>query len=44
VIRQPRDRYHVLLGSMLAAAGGVLWGMNFGSLYQPAVLGILPGI
>ena len=33
-----------LLGSMLAAAGGVLWGLNFGSLNQPAVLGILPGI
>jgi len=33
-----------LLGSMLAAAGGVLWGLNFGSLNQPAVMGILPGI
>ena len=32
------------LGSMLAAAGGVLWGLNFGSLNQPAVMGILPGI
>ena len=33
-----------LLGSMLAAAGGFLWGLNFGSLNQPAVMGILPGI
>lgn len=33
-----------LLGSMLAAAGGAMWGLNFGSLNQPAVLGILPGI
>ena len=33
-----------LLGSMLAAAAGVLWGMSFGSLNQPAVFGILPGI
>lgn len=33
-----------LLGSMLAAAGGVLWGLNFGSLNQPAVMGVLPGI
>ncbi len=32
------------LGSMLAAAAGVLWGLSFGSLSQPAVLGILPGI
>ena len=33
-----------LLGSMLAAAGGVLWGLNYGSLNQPAVMGVLPGI
>ena len=33
-----------LLGSMLAAAGGAMWGLNFGSLNQPAVMGILPGI
>ncbi|CAN5527148.1 branched-chain amino acid ABC transporter permease [soil metagenome] len=33
-----------LLGSMLAAAAGVLWGLSFGSLNQPAVFGILPGI
>lgn len=33
-----------LLGSMLAAAGGAMWGLNFGSLNQPAILGILPGI
>lgn len=33
-----------LLGSILAAAGGAMWGLNFGSLNQPAVLGILPGI
>lgn len=33
-----------LIGSMLAAAGGAMWGLNFGSLNQPAVLGILPGI
>jgi branched-chain amino acid transport system permease protein len=32
------------LGAMLAAAAGVLWGLNFGSLNQPAVFGILPGI
>lgn len=32
------------IGSLLAAAGGALWGLNFGSLNQPAVLGILPGI
>jgi len=32
------------LGAMLAAAAGVLWGMNFGSLNQPAVFGLLPGI
>ena len=32
------------LGSMLAAAAGVLWGLNFGSLNQPAIFGILPGI
>lgn len=32
------------LGSMLAAAGGAMWGLNFGSLNQPAVIGILPGI
>src|SRR5690625_5944348 len=29
---------------MLAAAAGVLWGMNFGSQNQPAVFGLLPGI
>jgi branched-chain amino acid transport system permease protein len=33
-----------LLGSMLAAAAGVLWGMSYGTLSQPAVMGILPGI
>ncbi len=33
-----------LLGSMLAAAGGAMWGLNFGSLNQPAIMGILPGI
>ena len=33
-----------LLGSMLAAAAGALWGLNFGSVNQPAILGILPGI
>lgn len=33
-----------LLGAMLAAAGGALWGLRFGSLNQPAVMGILPGI
>jgi len=33
-----------LLGSILAAAGGAMWGLNFGSLNQPAILGILPGI
>ncbi len=33
-----------LLGSMLAAAGGAMWGLNFGSLNQPALMGILPGI
>lgn len=32
------------LGAMLAAAAGVLWGLNFGSLNQPAVFGLLPGI
>lgn len=32
------------IGSFLAAAGGAMWGLNFGSLNQPAVLGILPGI
>lgn len=32
------------LGSMLAAAAGVLWGLNFGSLAQPAVFGLLPGL
>jgi branched-chain amino acid transport system permease protein len=32
------------LGSVLAAAAGVLWGMSFGSLNQPAIFGILPGI
>ena len=33
-----------LLGSMLAAAAGVLWGMTYGTLSQPAVMGVLPGI
>jgi len=33
-----------LLGSMLAAAAGVMWGMTFGSINQPAIFGILPGI
>lgn len=33
-----------LLGSMLAAAAGVLWGMSYGTLSQPAVMGLLPGI
>lgn len=33
-----------LLGSILAAAGGAMWGLNFGSLNQPALMGILPGI
>lgn len=33
-----------LLGSMLAAAAAVLWGMTFGSINQPAIFGILPGI
>src|SRR5690606_24892737 len=33
-----------LLGSMLAAAAGVMWGMSFGSINQPAIFGILPGI
>ena len=33
-----------LLGSMLAAAAGVLWGMSYQVLSQPAILGILPGI
>ena len=33
-----------LLGSLLAAAGGAMWGLNFGSLNQPAIMGILPGI
>ncbi|MFP5407306.1 MAG: branched-chain amino acid ABC transporter permease, partial [Gammaproteobacteria bacterium] len=33
-----------LLGSMLAAAAGVLWGLSFGSLNQPAIMGVLPGI
>ncbi len=33
-----------LLGSILAAAGGALWGLRFGSLNQPAIMGILPGI
>jgi len=32
------------IGSILAAAGGAMWGLNFGSLNQPAILGILPGI
>jgi branched-chain amino acid transport system permease protein len=33
-----------LLGSMLAAASAVMWGMSFGSINQPAVFGVLPGI
>ena len=33
-----------LLGSMLAAAAGVLWGMSYQVLSQPAILGILPGL
>jgi len=33
-----------LLGSMLAAAAAVMWGMSFGSINQPAIFGILPGI
>ncbi len=33
-----------LLGSMLAAAAAVMWGMTFGSINQPAIFGILPGI
>jgi branched-chain amino acid transport system permease protein len=33
-----------LLGSLLAAAGGAMWGLNFGSLNQPSILGVLPGI
>lgn len=33
-----------LLGSMLAAAAAVLWGMTFGSINQPAIFGVLPGI
>ena len=32
------------LGSVLAAAGGVLYGLSFGTLLVPAVLGVLPGI
>lgn len=32
------------LGSALAAAAGVLWGLNFGSLNQPAIFGLLPGL
>jgi len=33
-----------LLGSMLAAAAAVMWGMSFGSINQPAIFGVLPGI
>lgn len=33
-----------LLGSMLAAVGAAMFGLNFGSLSQPAIFGILPGI
>lgn len=33
-----------LLGSMLAAAAGVLWGMSYSTLSLPAVMGIMPGI
>lgn len=32
------------IGAVLAAAAGVLWGLNYGSLNQPAVFGLLPGI
>jgi len=32
------------LGSALAAAAGVLWGLSFGSLSIPSVFGVLPGI
>jgi branched-chain amino acid transport system permease protein len=32
------------LGSMLAAAAGVLWGMSYQVLSQPALFGILPGL
>jgi branched-chain amino acid transport system permease protein len=33
-----------LLGSILAAAAAVMWGMSFGSINQPAIFGVLPGI
>jgi branched-chain amino acid transport system permease protein len=33
-----------LLGSLLAAAGAAMWGLNFGSLQQPSIMGVLPGI
>jgi branched-chain amino acid transport system permease protein len=33
-----------LLGCILAAAGAAMWGLNFGSISQPATMGILPGI
>lgn len=33
-----------LLGAMLAAAAAVMWGMSFGSINQPAIFGVLPGI
>ena len=33
-----------LLGALLAAAGAAMWGLNFGSLQQPSVMGVLPGI
>ncbi|MGL4611106.1 MAG: branched-chain amino acid ABC transporter permease [Trueperaceae bacterium] len=32
------------LGAMLAAAGGVMWGLTFGNLLIPALVGVLPGI
>jgi branched-chain amino acid transport system permease protein len=32
------------LGALLAAAGAAMWGLNFGSLQQPSVMGVLPGI
>lgn len=32
------------LGSMLAAAAGVLWGLSYGTISQPSIMGVLPGI
>ena len=32
------------LGAALAAAAGVMWGMTYGSINQPAIFGILPGL